>query len=187
MRSQNLEEWSQPEMLRVKGPDVPREQMGRMIDPYLLEDAGEPGKWWCFYKQDGVSMSWSRDLETWTYFGRRDAGENVCVLADNGEYVLFHSPKNGIGIKRSKDLDTWTDDRGLITLGQDWWPWAQARLTAGFVLDLRADPRVGKYLMFFHGASEEGAKMHRAHGHGSLALAWSNDLRNWDWPGRLAR
>ena len=23
-------------------------------------------------------------------------------------------------------------------------------------------------------------------GHGSLALAWSDDLKNWDWPGRSA-
>ena len=32
------------------------------------------------------------------------------------------------------------------------WPWATGRLSAGFVLDLRDDPAVGKALMFFHGS-----------------------------------
>ncbi|MHC4086660.1 MAG: hypothetical protein ACYSU5_15855 [Planctomycetota bacterium] len=62
MRSKDLENWSEPELLKVKGPDVPRERMGRMIDPYLIKDKDEPGKWWCFYKQNGVSMSYSYDL-----------------------------------------------------------------------------------------------------------------------------
>ena len=69
-------------LLRVKGPDVPVEAMGRMIDPFLLQDAADPGKWWCFYKQNGVSMSLSRDLKQWTYFGRTEAGENACILMD---------------------------------------------------------------------------------------------------------
>jgi hypothetical protein len=183
MRSRDLETWGEPEMLRVKGPDVAREKMGRMIDPYLVEDKDEPGKWWCFYKQRGASISWSTDLETWTYFGRVNAGENVCVLVDGDEYVMFHSPGNGVGVKRSRDLKTWRD-AGLITLGQKQWPWAQARLTAGFVLDLRHRPEVGRYLMFFHGSSREGMRMHRAHGHGTLALAWSDDLKHWIWPGK---
>jgi hypothetical protein len=56
-----------------------RVAMGRMIDPYIFPDKDEPGKWWCFYKQNGVSMSWSRDLKTWTYVGKRRAGENVAT------------------------------------------------------------------------------------------------------------
>lgn len=36
--------------------------MGRMLDPYLFADKDEPGKYWCFYKQNGVSCSYSRDL-----------------------------------------------------------------------------------------------------------------------------
>ena len=143
LRSKDLEHWSKPELLRVKGPDVPIEKMGRMIDPYLVEDKDEPGKWWCFYKQNGVSMSWSRDLKSWTYYGHADAGENACILVDGNEYVLFHSPHNGIGVKRSKDLRHW-EDCGLITLGQKDWPWARGRLTAGFVLDLRRDRAVRK-------------------------------------------
>jgi hypothetical protein len=48
MRSKDLEMWGAPELLRVKGPDVPQEKMGRMLDDYLLADKDEPGKWWCF-------------------------------------------------------------------------------------------------------------------------------------------
>lgn len=180
MRSPDLEQWGQPEPLRVKGPEVPEAQMGRMIDPYLLRDKEDTDKWWCFYKQDGVSMSWSHDLREWTYFGRADAGENVCVLVEANEYVLFHSPENGIGVKRSTDLREWRDE-GLILLGQDHWPWAQGRLTAGFVLDLRDEPGVGRYLLFFHGSGPEDERT-MFDTHASLGLAWSDDLKTWHWP-----
>ena len=33
-------------------------------------------------------MSWSRDLKHWTYFGRADSGENVCVLVDNDDEAI---------------------------------------------------------------------------------------------------
>jgi hypothetical protein len=85
-------------LLRVKGPNVPPEEMGRTIDPYLIEDKDDPGKWWCFFKQRGFSYSWSCDLKHWTYQGHASGGENVCVLVEDNEYVLFHSPGNGIGI-----------------------------------------------------------------------------------------
>jgi hypothetical protein len=183
MESDNLETWGYPRLLRVKGPKVPCSEMGRMIDPYLVEDKDEPGKWWCFYKQRGASMSYSYDLETWTYFGRVDSGENVCVLVEGGEYVLIHAPKNGVGIKRSRDLVTWSD-HGVMTLGQEKWPWAQGRLTAAYVLDLRDDPCVGRYVMFFHGCVSRSIDPWDSHGQGSLALAWSDDLMNWEWPGK---
>ena len=41
MESDDLETWSDPELIRVKGPDSAREDMGRMIDPYLVEDKEE--------------------------------------------------------------------------------------------------------------------------------------------------
>ena len=44
MRSKDLVNWGEPELLRVKGDNVPIEKMGRMIDPYLLEDGSEPGR-----------------------------------------------------------------------------------------------------------------------------------------------
>jgi hypothetical protein len=187
MRSKDLETWGKPELLRVKGPEVPREKMGRMIDAYLLEDKQEPGKWWCFYKQAGMSMSWSRDMRTWTYAGRTAAGENACVIVDGDDYVLYHSPGNGIGVKRSKDLRAWRDE-GVLTLGQHEWPWAQGRLTAGFVLDVRTDPAVGKALMFFHGSDfPERDPRGGFDNFASIGLAWSDDLRNWTWPGRRDR
>jgi len=184
MRSKDLKTWREPELLRAKGPDIPIEKMGRMIDPYILEDKDERGKWWCFYKQNGVSLSWSRDLKTWNYTGTEKGGENVCVLTDDDEYVLFHSPGNGIGVKRSKDLRTWRD-LGVLTLDQKNWPWAQGRLTAGFVLDLRHEPEIGKYIMFFHGSDYPEKDVRGGFdNYASIALAWSSDLKEWFWPGK---
>ena len=186
MRSRDLKNWSEPELLRVKGYDVPRKKMGRMIDPYLLEDADEKGKWWCFYKQNGASMSYSYDLKKWIYVGHVRAGENVTVIRQGLEYVMFHSPSNGIGVKRSKDPKSWGPDVQLLTLGQKQWPWAQGRLTAATVIDLTKESRVEKYIMFFHGSSKAGLKQQRAHGAASLAIAWSDDLVNWVWPGKTS-
>jgi predicted GH43/DUF377 family glycosyl hydrolase len=190
-KSKDLDNWTEPEMLMVKGPDVPVEDMGRLIDAYLIEDKDEPGKWWCFFDDNAANMSYSYDLKTWTYVNRIEAGENVCILIDGDEYLMFHSPKNGIGMKRSKDIKNWRDvgaettkaGTGAITLGQKNWPWAQGRLTAGFVLDLRDDPRVGKYLLFFHGSGPEPEPI-KFTTHCSLGLAWSDDLITWHWPGK---
>ena len=184
MHSKDLMNWSPPELLCVKGPSVPVSDMGRMIDPYLIEDKDEPGKWWCFYKQNGVSMSYSYDLKGWTYAGSAQAGENVTILPQATDYVMFHSPVNGIGVKRSTNLTSWGPDVQLLTLGQEQWPWAQGRLTAATVLDLTKEPAVGKYVMFFHGESREGIDRLPAHGAASLAIAWSDDLANWSWPGK---
>ena len=184
MRSADLETWSEPELLRVKGPDVPREKMGRLIDPYLIQDKDTPGKWWCLFDDNALNMSYSHDLKTWTYVGRVPAGENPCVIMDRGEYLVFHSPKNGIGMKRSTDMKNWRDTGELITLGQQGWPWSNRRLTAGFVLDLRKEPAVGKYLMFFHGAGPKGSPGGVFHRHCQIGLAWSDDLKTWSWPGK---
>lgn len=183
MTSHDLENWDKPELIQVKGPTIAREDMGRMIDPFLLADKDQPGKWWCFYKQQGISISWSNDLHRWTPFGRTDAGENPCVIVDREEYVLFHSPANGVGVKRSPDLVHWREE-GLLTLGQADWDWAQGRLTAGFVLDLRKDRSIGRALMFFHGSSyAEGDARGGFDNFASIGLAWSDDLLHWEWPG----
>jgi hypothetical protein len=185
IRSPDLVDWSAPELLRVKGPDVPVEKMGRMIDPYLIEDKDEPGKWWCFYKQNGVSMSWSTDLKTWHFFGSTESGENVCALIDKDGYVLMHSPPNGMGIKRSTDLKNWRDVGELITLGQENWPWAETRLTAGFVLDLLDQPQIGKYILFFHGSGPgESKTQDNVDAYCCIGIAWSDDLKTWQWPGK---
>ena len=184
MRSHDLEAWSAAELLRVKGPDVPEERMGRMIDPFLLESKDEPGKWWCFFKQNGMSMSWSRDLRNWTYAGHIAAGENPCVVVDGNEYVLFHSPANGIGVKRSADLEHWKDE-GVLLLGQKSWPWAQGRLTAGFVLDARRAgggkrPDVFSWLALSRKDPRGGFD-----NYASVGLAWSSILKTWHWPAEL--
>jgi hypothetical protein len=184
MRSKDLKNWSEPELLKVKGPNVDEAEMGRMIDPYLVEDKDEKGKWWCFYKQNGVSMSYSYDLKNWTYCCHTKSGENVTVLTENNEYILFHSPHNGIGIKRSSNLQDWDDWGDLLVLGQDKWPWAKGRITAGTVVDLRDDPMYGKYLMFFHGSGPNTEEEGDFDKNASIGVAWSDDLKNWEWPGK---
>jgi hypothetical protein len=183
MRSRDLENWGPPQLIRTKGPDVPWEKMGRMIDPFLLRDKDVPGKWWCLYKG---GISWSPDLNTWRPAGRLPECENPCVVVDQGEYVLFRSRNrpDGFGVMRSSDLKTWRDE-GETTLGQSDWPWAQGRLTAGFVLDLRAVQGVGRALLFFHGSDfPESDPRGGFDNFASIGLAWSEDLKSWAWPGK---
>ena len=176
MRTRDFVTFSAPELIRAKGDNVRPEDMGRMIDPFLIKDGS--GTWQLFYKQNGVSRSHSDDLKHWSYDGRTDGGENACVIEENGEYILFHSPANGIGMKRSKDLVNWTDC-GVTTLFQDEWDWADGRLTAGFVM--RAPDRVGhRYLMFFHGSRK--SETPETHGGASLGMVVSDDLMHWEEP-----
>ena len=182
MRSQDLTQWAAPELLRVKGPETPQEAMGRMIDPFLLADKDQPNLFWCFYKQNGISISQSNDLVDWRFFGRTEAGENPCVILEDGKYVLFHSPPNGIGKKVSSDLAHWTD-LGTTTLGQSGWAWAKGRITAGFVLDLRRDLTIRKALMFFHASRfPEEDPRGGFDNFASIGVAWSDDLISWSWP-----
>lgn len=184
MRSQDLEHWSEPELLRVKGPDIPTKEMGRMIDPYMLEDKDKPGKWWCFYKQNGVSMSYTYDFETWTFHGHTRCGENVSVLVKDEEYIIMHSPgADGMGLLASRDLTHFRDYiPGKIRLGYGVWPWATARLTAGTVFELTDYPEMGKYVMFYHGSRKMDG-VHENISQCSLGIAWSDDLVHWEWPG----
>jgi hypothetical protein len=185
MRGEDLEHWREPELLQVEGPTVPREEMSRVIDPYLVRDKDVPGVWWCFYKKKRqVCYSRAPDLKTWQPAGVAARGENPCVIVDGDEYVLFYSPLDGINVMRSRDLKTWRDC-GSLTLGVQEWDWAQGRLSAGFVLDLRNDPRVGKALLIFHGSRwpEDDPRGGWANWV-SLGIAWSDDLEHWDWPGR---
>lgn len=178
MRSDDLIHWDKPEWLNVKNTSFA--EAGRMIDPYIIEDRNQPGLWWCFYKQNGVSISSSRDLVHWEYRGRANCGENVCVLYDEKEtlYRLWHSPENGIGEKTSRDLIHWEDTGRLIILRQLEWPWAQGRLTAGMLLDLRNEPGIGKALIFFHGTGPQNEDIIFDQ-YACIAFAWSDDLRFW--------
>ena len=186
IRSKNLENWSYPELMRVKG-NIPFEEMGRMIDPYLVADKDEQGKWWCFYKQDGVSMSYTYDMKNWTPYGSTSSGESVCVLTENNEYILFHSPRNGIGIKKSRTLQNWADWGGLITLGQDEWEWARGRITAGTVVNLSHVRGINAYLMFFHGSGPLTETQGDFDKNSSIGIAWSKDLIRWHWPGQTGQ
>ena len=148
--------------------------MGRMIDPYLLFDEST-GLWNCFYKQNGVSRSVSRDLSHWEYCGHTDGGENSCVVEKDGRFYLFHSPQNGIGVKVSDDLAHWQDVGEVLTLGQAGWDWARGRITAGFVL-----PAEGGWLMFFHGTGPEDESV-IFDTHACIGVAHSRDLVHWEW------
>ena len=150
MRSKDLKTWTKPELLRVKGPDVPESEMGRMIDPYLIRD--DAGVWRCFYKQNGVSMSKSEDLLNWEFVGRTNGGENVCVVKEGGGYLMMHSPRYGMRFKRSSDLTGWNDIPGELTLNGKARSWSKGRLTAGALLDGRDIPWCGKWILFIHGS-----------------------------------
>ena len=184
MRSPDLENWGEPELLRVKGRDVPDDKMGRMIDPYLVEDKDEKGKYWCFYKQNGVSMSYTRDFVNWTFFGNTESGENVCVLTENNQYMLFHSPANGIGIKKSSDLVHWETFGGTITLGQADWEWAKGRLGGPAVINLKKVSGFRNYLMFFYALGPLTEAQGYFDRNVSVGIAWSSNLTDWEWPGK---
>ncbi|MEO5996646.1 MAG: hypothetical protein ABIN89_07935 [Chitinophagaceae bacterium] len=131
-----------------------------------------------------MSMSYSYDLNTWKYSGHTESGENACVFVENNEYILFHSPKNGMAIKRSADLNNWKDWGSLITLGQSEWPWAKGRITAGAVLNLQKENRFKVYVMFFHGSGPLTEEKGDFDKNASIGIAWSSDLIHWSWPGK---
>lgn len=168
MKSKDLLNWEEPALLKVKG-DIPEKDMGRMIDPYIFPDGD---KFICFFKQNGVSFSTSTDLNNWKFQGFTDCGENVCVLKEKDEYLIFNSPKNGINIVSTKDFKAF-ESISTLYLNQQDKPWAKDRITAGFVIELNGICPY-KYSMFYHGDNEDyylfGA---------SLAVAFSNDLKSW--------
>ncbi len=178
MTSDDLDHWDTPKILPVKG-DIPVGEMGRMIDPYLIYDKNT-GLWNCFFKQNGVSRSVSRDFQTWEFCGNLSGGENVSIIERDGGYYMFHSPHNGIGIKYSKNLADWQDVGNLLTFGQNDWDWAKGRLTAGFVLPYEEEDGSVIYLMFWHGTGPEDEKT-IFDTHACIGLAWSYDLLHWNW------
>ena len=199
IRTKDFKTWTKPELIMVKGPNVSEAEMGRMIDPYLVK--GTDGLWWCFYKQQqdksgrfskkarmGVPFSVSADLKVWKQKGFTDGGENVCVLPDDhtGGWLMLHSPNNGIGFKRSTDLVHWADC-GKTVLGQQDWNWAKGRITAATVIDCRAVKGVGKYVMFFHGSGPRKEIDGDCYKNCSIGIAWSDDLKEWTWPGKVCK
>lgn len=171
IKSRDLINWGKPEIIMVKG-DIPISDMGRMIDPYILKDNGI---FRCFFKQNGVSFSTSADLVHWIYQGNAKCGENVCVIKKDGEYLIFHSPENGIGLIKTYDFKKF-EDCGVTYLNQKKWTWAKDRITAGFVLDLTKEKLPFKYAMFFHGDNEDSFLFGA-----SIGIAFGNDLINWEY------
>ena len=177
MESDDLKNWSEPYPMLVKG-DTPIEKLGRMIDPYVIYDE-KNSLWNCFFKQNGISRAVSYDLKNFEYKGSFSGGENVSILKTGDCYMMFHSPKNGIGIKKSMDLQNWDDVEGLLTFGQKDWIWAQGRLTAGAVIEIE-DNGKPLYLMFFHGSGPEDESV-IFDTHACIGAAWSFNLQNWIW------
>ena len=90
------------------------------------------------------------------------------------EYLLIHSPQNGIEFSKSKDLEKWQESH-LTTLGQSRWDWAEGRITAGFAME--APPQSGyKYMMFFHGSRNVYPE---THGNASLAMVFTDDFETF--------
>lgn len=170
MKTRDFKQWSAPELLRIKG-NIPQKDMGRMIDPYLLRD-GE--RFLCFYKQNGVSFSESPDLVHWTFRGHAACGENVCVIKDGDEYLIFNSPENGINLMSTRDFRSFTSI-GTAFLDQEQKPWARDRITAGFVLDIAPLQLGYRYAMFYRGDREDDYMFGA-----TLAVRLGNDLRRWD-------
>ena len=72
----------------------------------------------------------------------------------------------------TKDLKSFNDITTLYLNQQDK-PWAKDRITAGFVTD-SSSILPYKYAMFYHGDNEENYLFGA-----SLAVTFSNDLKNW--------
>lgn len=170
MKTADFKSWSNPKLIKVKG-NVPEKEMGRMIDPYILKDNG---KFICFFKQNGVSFSESKDLKNWEFKGYTNCGENVCVIKENDEYIIFNSPQNGINLLSTKDFKDF-HSIGTTYLNQNTKPWAKDRITAGFVLDISEMNMKYKYAMFYHGDMEENYIFGA-----SLAVIFSNNLKDWE-------
>ena len=170
IKTKDFKTFSSPERIYPKGRDCTDE--GRMIDPYLLEAGGE---YRLYYKQNGISLSLSKDLSEWEYAGSCDGGENVCVIEHDGRHILIHSPENGIGIRESTDLSEWRDV-GLYTLGLEHADFASGRITAGFAMRTHGGAE-HRYALLFHGSRADSYP--ETHGAASLALAYTDDFREF--------
>ncbi len=167
-------EFSEPKRIYPKGDDC--EDEGRMIDPFLLKDKDDSERYILLFKQNGVSMSDSRDLKSWNYLGRVDGGENACIVVEDGRYILIHSPENGIGVKISENLTDW-QDIGLFMPKESHSDWASGRLTAAFAMRCPDADAPYKYIVFFHGSRADSYP--ETHGAASLAMYYTNDFKEY--------
>lgn len=190
MESDDLEHWDPPRQIKPEGCTANWAKSRRQIDPCVV---AHDGKFWCFYKTDGqLGLLVSPDLHAWEeslpdrpVLGRKDTPdnatlENVCLLRDGGEWLMFFSPcrdGRGVGVARSRNLLDWHGVRYLDFPAVDW---AHNGPTAPMVIDRRE--KLGVWLMVFHGEDR------RVNPHGAaLGLAWSRDLDHWTLPFRHSR
>ena len=167
IKTKDFKTFSNPVRIYPKGKGEINE--GRMIDPFVLKYEKE---YRLFFKQNGISVSRSIDLENWEFLGTTDGGENVCVIQEKERYVLIHSPRNGIGVKESNDLKSWKDI-GVYTLEEKHLDFASGRLTAGFAMPINNSEY--KYIVFFHGSLANSEP--ETHGSATLAFAYTNDFK----------
>jgi len=177
MRTKDFKTYSDPEKIYAKGKNCSINDEGRMIDPFLLENKDQKGEYILLFKQNGVSLSRTKDMENWEFTGSVAGGENACILIRDNKYLLIHSPENGIGLKESTNLRDW-DDKGIVTLEQSKWDWASGRLTAGFAMESKGGTRF-KYILFFHGSRKESHP--ETHGEATLAMAFTDDFETYSY------
>ena len=173
MFTKDFESFGEPALLNPKG-HLPIEQVGRMIDPYLVE---KDGLTYVFYDGGGISYSTSRDGEMWTFGGRVPGGErceNPCILPWDGRYLMLASPLSGITFFESDDLLHW-QETGHEPLKKPDWDWADGRLTAAFALELPKEFE-HRYAVFFHGSRDVFPE---THGNATLAFVYTDDFESF--------
>lgn len=175
METADFETFSSPQRIFPKGKTCSFQEEGRMIDPFILQDPKNPEQYLLFFKQNGISLSVSRNLSDWEYHGATSGGENACILYRNDAYLLIHSPKNGIGIRESRDLVHW-EDQGTILLDFNQHDWATGRLTAGFAMEAQGGTNM-RYILFYHASRQESVP--ETHGSATLAMAFTNDFKSF--------
>lgn len=126
------------------------------------------------YMYNYVALSELTDLKSWKFLGNAEGGENACVIKQGEDYVLIHSPENGISFSKSKNLKS-REEFSFTTLGQNEWEWANGRITLGFVLESPAEQKY-KYMLFFHGSPDVYPE---THGNATLAVAFTDDLKTF--------
>lgn len=186
IQSEDLMNWSEPQILKEQGAQVEWSKSQRQIDPFIIE---HEHKYYCYYKTSGnIGALISNDLFYWEELSKdkpilsrnqlpdHASIENICIIkekVDNTDFIMFFSPcrrERGVGVAKSIDLIHW---EFIHYLNLPKFKWAASRPTAPSVIDLRAE--CGKWLMAFH--ADRGLP----HG-GALGLAWSKDLVNWEFP-----
>ena len=147
MRSKDLKTWSEPEKIHIGGE---LSKGKRKIDPFILPDKDENGKYHLFFKQDGkINRAISKsDILNWEYVSDVIDGENPCIVVEDNKYLMFYSPSNGVKTLVSEDLVSW-DEKGKIHFDDEILKWASGRITAGFMMDT---PHDGGKALFFHGS-----------------------------------